>query len=89
MLMGTDDRRIEHHVFVVAVCRQRLENALDNTAFAPSSEPLVNVLPIAKALRKIAPRYAGAVTIKDSFQKKVGCPQQLRQRDLHAQEEGL
>ena len=69
MLMGAHDGRIEHHVFVVAIFRQYLENTFKNAAFAPAAEPPVNVLPITKSRRKIAPRNARTVAIKHGFNK--------------------
>ena len=64
MLMGADDGGVDHHVFLVVICRQHLENVLENTAFAPSPEAPVRRLPIAEPFRKIAPRDAGAVAIQ-------------------------
>src|SRR5258708_35097033 len=55
VLMGTHDSGVEHHVLVVVVTRQQLENALENSALGPSAEALVEDLPIPETLRQIAP----------------------------------
>jgi hypothetical protein len=34
--MSTDDGGIDHHVFVVGIAAQQLENTLENPAFRPS-----------------------------------------------------
>jgi hypothetical protein len=70
MLMGANNGRVDHHVLIVAVFRQCFENALENTTLTPSSEPLMDVLPITKASRKIAPRDARSVTIENRLDKK-------------------
>ena len=40
MLMRAHNGGIDHHVFVVVITRQRLENTLKNPAFRPSAEAL-------------------------------------------------
>src|SRR5215831_17265006 len=54
--MSAHDGGVDHHVFVVVITRQQLENTLENAALRPPTEALVDDLPIAKALREIAPR---------------------------------
>ena len=54
--MGSDNRRIDHGIFIVAVTGQGFEKILPNTIFRPTREATVGVFPIAKALRQIAPR---------------------------------
>ena len=75
MLMGADNSGIQHHVLVVGIFRQRLENSFENAARAPPAQPLVRVLPIAKALRQIPPRNACAIAAENGLDKKtvVGC----------------
>ena len=68
--MSPDNGRIEGHILVVAIFRQRLEDALENTAFAPPSEALVGILPITEALRKVAPRYPRPIAIKNGLDKE-------------------
>src|SRR5215471_3121271 len=54
--MSAHDGGVDHHVFVVVITRQQLENTLENAALRPPTEALVDDLPIAKALREIAPK---------------------------------
>ena len=70
MLVGAHDGSVQHHVFVVVVARQQLENALENAALRPSIEALIDDIPIPEALRKIAPRNAGAKPEKNRFDEK-------------------
>jgi hypothetical protein len=39
------------------------ENLLPDTRFRPSAEALMHVLPMAEALREVAPRHASAIAI--------------------------
>jgi len=71
MLVGTDCSRVEHHVLIVAIFGQGLEDTLENAAFTPLTVPLVGILPTAEALRKIAPANAGAVAENDGLDKKA------------------
>ena len=61
---------IDHHVFVVVIARQQLENALENSTLRPSTKALMNDLPIPEALRQIAPGNAGSVSVQDSFDEQ-------------------
>lgn len=70
MLVGAYDGGVNHHVFVVVIFRQQLENALENSALRPSTEALMDDLPIPKALGQIAPRNARSVSVKDSFDEQ-------------------
>jgi hypothetical protein len=74
MLMSANDGRIDHHVLVVTVFCQCLENALENATLTPPPEPLVDVLPITKAPRKIAPGDARSVAIENGLHKKPVVP---------------
>jgi hypothetical protein len=49
--MGTHDGGINHHVFVVVIFRQQLENAFEDPAFRPPAKALVDRFPGAKTLR--------------------------------------
>src|SRR3974390_291056 len=60
MLVSAHDGGVNHHVFVVVIAGQKLENPLENAALGPSVEALIDNLPVAKALGQIAPRDAGA-----------------------------
>ena len=62
--MSAHDGGVDHHVFVVVITRQPLENALENPALRPSIEALIDDLPIAKALRQIAPRNTGSKSVE-------------------------
>jgi hypothetical protein len=68
--MGAHDGGIDHHVFVVVITRQRLENAFKNPAFRPSIEALIDNLPIAKAPRQIAPGDPGSKAIENRFDEQ-------------------
>ncbi|WHZ28858.1 MAG: hypothetical protein OJF51_003656 [Nitrospira sp.] len=70
MLMGPDDGGIDHRVFVVGLLRQMSEHLLPNATFSPPSVTAVNVLPVAKPLRQIAPGNACAIPVKNRFPKQ-------------------
>jgi hypothetical protein len=71
MLMGPDNGGIEHHVLVVAIFCQCLEDTFKNAALTPSSQALVSILPITEALRKIAPWNARAIAVKHGLDKQA------------------
>ena len=70
MLMSPDDGRIDHHVFVVGIACQQLENAFDNTALRPSAEALVHDLPVAETGREITPWYPRSISVKNRLDKQ-------------------
>ena len=70
MLMRSDDGGVDHGVFVVGIIRQCLEKTLPNATFRPARETRMNVLPVTKALRQIAPRRARAEFPNDSFNEQ-------------------
>ena len=70
MLMRAHDGGIDHHVFVVMVTRQQLENAFENSALCPSTEALVDDFPIAKTLRKITPWNAGSIPVQNGLDEQ-------------------
>lgn len=72
--MRAHDGGIQHHVFIVVVGSQVLEYALENTTFTLTAHAPVDVLPVAKTLRKIAPRDAGPIAIKDRLDKQTIVP---------------
>src|SRR5580704_15101046 len=51
VLVSAYDGGIDHHVFVIAITAQQLENTLENPALRPSAEPLMDRLPGAETLR--------------------------------------
>ena len=55
LLVSPHDGGVDHHVFVIVIARQQLENTLENTALRPSVESLIDNVPIAKAPRQISP----------------------------------
>ncbi len=64
MLMGTHNGAVDHRIFIVGVSREMQEDLLPNTRFGPSAEPLMHVLPIAEALREVAPRHTSPIAIQ-------------------------
>jgi len=70
VLVSAHDGGVDHHVFVVVITRQHLENALENAALRPPIEALVDDLPIAKALGEIAPRYTRPKSEENRFDEQ-------------------
>jgi hypothetical protein len=60
MLVSPNNGCVDHHVLVVGTTGQQLENTLENPALRPSVEALVDNVPVAEALGKVAPRNAGS-----------------------------
>jgi hypothetical protein len=56
--MRSDDRGVDHGVFVVRIIRQRFEKTLPNPFDRPARETRVNVLPGSEARWHVAPRNA-------------------------------
>jgi hypothetical protein len=67
VLMRADYGAVDHRVFVVGVGGEMVEDLLPDPALGPAAEPTMGILPIAEALRQIAPWDAGAVTIEHRF----------------------
>src|SRR6267143_1055003 len=65
VLVSAHDRGVDHHVFVVGVARQRLENAIENAALRPSVKALVYDVPIAKTRGQITPRDSRSISVKN------------------------
>ena len=70
MLVSAYDGGIDHHVFVIMIGRQQLENALENPALRPPAEALVDNLPIAETLRQITPWNAGSISVQNGFDEQ-------------------
>ena len=70
MLMRAHDGGVDHHVFVVVIARQQLENALENPALRPPAEALVDDLPITEALCKVAPGNSGTISLHGGFDEQ-------------------
>src|SRR5258708_23242442 len=64
VLMSAHDSGVDHHVFVVVIARQQLENALENLALGPSAEALVDDLPIPETLRQVAPLNTSPISVQ-------------------------
>jgi len=70
MLVRADNGGIDHHVFVVVIARQQLENALENPALGPPVEALVDDFPTSEALWKITPWDARSISEKNGFDEQ-------------------
>ena len=62
--MSAHDSGVDHHVFVVVIARQQLENALENLALGPSAEALVDDLPIPETLWQVALRDTRPISVQ-------------------------
>jgi len=71
MLVRARNGGIDHHVFVVGIARQQLENTLENPAFGPPVEALVDDFPIPETRRKITPRDARPIPEKNGFDEQT------------------
>jgi hypothetical protein len=61
---------VDHHVLVVMVARQQLENAFENSALRPPAEPLVDDFPIPEALGKVTPRNPGSIPVQNGLDEQ-------------------
>src|ERR1035437_8370410 len=73
--MSAHDGGIDHHVFVVVVACQQLENSLENAALGTSTEALVHDLPVPETCRQVTPGDPRSIPVKNGFdiQPIVGC----------------
>jgi DNA transformation protein and related proteins len=55
VLMSLHDGAVDHRVLVIAIGCQVLKDALPYAGFGPAAEPPVRILPVAEALRQVAP----------------------------------
>ena len=69
MLMGAHYGGVEHHVFVVVIGSQHIEDALKNAAFGPAVKALPDRFPATEPFGQIPPRDAGAVAEDYRFDK--------------------
>jgi hypothetical protein len=60
VLVSAHDGAVDHHVLVVVIASQFLENAIKNASLGPSAEALIDDLPIAETLGEITPRNPGS-----------------------------
>src|ERR1700680_4285298 len=70
MLMSAHNGGIDHHVFVVVITRQHLENALENPALCPPIEALVDDFPVAETCGEITPGNASAISVQNRFDEQ-------------------
>jgi hypothetical protein len=70
VLMCAYDGAVDHRVFVVRIGRQHFEELLPYAALGPARKSGVNLDRVAKPFRQVPPRNAGAITIKNSFNKQ-------------------
>ena len=68
--MGTDNRRVDHCVFVVRIPGQMLKQLLPYASSGPTTEPGMHHTEIAKAFRQIPPRYPGSIAIQHRLNKQ-------------------
>ena len=65
--MSAHNGRVNHHVFVVVIACQQLENAFENAALRPSAKALVNDLPVAETRGQITPRNTSSISVKNGL----------------------
>src|SRR5450759_1510618 len=70
VLMSAHDGGIDHHVFIVVIARQQLENTFENPALRPPAEALVDDLPISETLWTITPWNAGSISVQNGFDEQ-------------------
>src|SRR6516165_12094824 len=69
VLMSLHDGAVDHRVLVIAIGCQVLKDVLPYAGFGPAAEPPVRLLPVAEALRQVAPWYSCAVSIQHRLDK--------------------
>jgi len=67
VLMSVHDGGIDHHVLVVVIAGQQLENTGENSALGPSHETLMDRFPVAETLRKITPGTPRPKAVENRF----------------------
>ena len=70
MLMSAHDGGVDHHVFVVVIACQQLENALENAARRPSAETLVHDLPVAETRWQVTPGDPCSISVKNRIDEQ-------------------
>ena len=71
MLMGADNRGIDHGVGIVGVFGQMFEHPLPDATFRPSAVVAVHMLPVAKPFRQVTPWNACPVAVNDRLHKQA------------------
>src|SRR5262245_43135800 len=69
VLMSPHDGAVDHRVLVIAIGGQVLKDALPYTGFRPAAEPPVRILPVAEALRQVAPWYSRTIPVQHRLDK--------------------
>src|SRR5712692_2617203 len=70
VLMRTHDGGVDHHVLVVVIARQQLENTLENPSLGPSAKALVDDFPVTETLRKITPWDTRPISEQNGFHEQ-------------------
>jgi hypothetical protein len=68
--MSAHNGSVNHHVFVVVIACQQLENALENPDIRPSAKALVHDLPVAETRGQITPRNTSSVSVENGFDEQ-------------------
>jgi hypothetical protein len=71
LLVGTNQRSIEHEVFVLAVFGKNVEYAFPDAALGPSGEAGVDAFPFAISLRQVMPVRARAQHPQDTVDEET------------------
>jgi hypothetical protein len=70
VLVGADDRRIDHGIFGIGIIGQTLKHPLPDTALAPACMAGVDDPDISEPLRQISPRYPSPVPVQHRLDKQ-------------------
>jgi hypothetical protein len=70
VLMSAYDGGVNHHVFVIVITRQQLENTLENSTLRPSTEALMNRFPVTETLWQITPGTPRPKSVKNRFDEQ-------------------
>ena len=87
--MGTHNGAVDHRVFVVGIDRQMLKHSLPDAGLGPAAETAVDVLPVAKVFRQVAPRNAGSVAVQHRFHEQAVIRRRHPDRTLPARQKVL
>ena len=68
--MSTYNGGIDHHVFVVVIAAQQLENMLENPALRPSAETLMDRFEVAETRRQITPGAPSSKSVENRFDEQ-------------------
>src|SRR6266403_3083693 len=70
MLVSAHDGGVDHHVLVVVIAGQKLENTIENPALRPSAEELMDRFPMAETLGQIPPGTSSPKAIENRFDEQ-------------------